>query len=256
MKKIGLLMVMLALAPGLAAADNHPDTNPPLWMAHRGGNVEADENTIHAYQIAAAYGMKIIECDPRLTKDNVFISMHDPLLDRTTSGKGKVSEMTIAEIKALRTKRGDPVPTIEEILQFAKGAGLMVYLDTKDQKNMDYLDQLASLAAETGMGKMVIVGLWNNRQLQHMSLHHPQITTCISWPWPPNSLKRVKKMGASWVGTLAPLATRSMIQRAHKQGLKVVTLEINDPETIRQKISFGIDALQTDNPALKKQLGL
>jgi len=256
MKKICIsLLALLAAVATRAAAYDTLDGKPAIWVAHRGGNVEADENTLKAYQIAAGYGADVIECDPRLTKDGVVISMHDPSLDRTTSGKGKVSELNIAEIKSYRTKSGEQVPTIEEILEFAKSAGISVYLDTKDEKNMDYLDQLAALSARCGMEKNVIVGLWNNAQLKYMSEHHPEMATCISWPWPLNSLKRAKKLGASWVGTLVPLASRRMIQRAHQQDLKLITLEINDPETLRQKISFGIDALQTDNPRLQKELG-
>lgn len=226
----------------------------PVWVAHRGGNVETDENTLGAYRLAAQSGMQFVECDPRPTKDGVLVTMHDPTVDRTTNGKGKVRDQTLREIKALRTPRGDQVPTIEEILTFAKSAGVGVYLDTK-LKNDAYMQNVMDLVVKTGMEKHVIVGLWHTDQLKWMHKNYPRIETCISWPAPLQSLAHAKKLGASLVGTIVPLATKSMIACAHKNGIKVITLQINDLKTIRQKIDAGIDAIQTDNPGLKKQFG-
>ena len=224
-----------------------------VWVAHRGGNVEADENTLKSYRTASSYGFQHVECDPRLTRDRGLISMHDPKVDRTTNGKGNVRDLTLAEIKSFRTKNGEQVPSIEEILNFAKGAGIGVYLDTKELKDMDYLDKLTALVIQTGMSKNVIVGVWTTQQLKWMHEHHPEMTTCISWPWPAQTLGQARERGAVWVGTLVSIATPSMIKSAHKHGLKVITLEINDPAVIQKKIQAGIDAIQTDNPQLRKQ---
>jgi len=242
---IAFFQISLALA-----ANAEPG---PVWVAHRGGNVEADENTLKSYRTAAQYGFDYVECDPRLTKDGVFVSMHDPAVDRTTTGKGNVSELTITQIKSLSTKRGEQAPALREILEFARSTGIMVYLDTKERKDTYYLEKLTSLVQENRMSDKVIVGLWNNKQLKWMHEHHPEMATCISWPWPAQTLCQAKKRGASWVGTLVPIATRPMIKSAHKQGLKVITMPINDPETIRRKIEHGIDAVQTDDPALRQQ---
>ena len=224
----------------------------PLWVAHRGANQEADENTIKAYKIAAGYGVDFIECDPRLTRDGIFISMHDPSVERTTDGKGYVSEMTLSEIKSLKTKNGEPVPTLEEIFNFAKSAGVGVYLDTKG-KDLVYLKQLTDFVEKSGMEKRVIAGVWSTRQLKWLNENQPEMKTCISWPWPSNSLGKLKKLGADWVGTAVSLADKEMINSAHKHGLKVITLQINDPKTISEKISLGIDAVQTDDPRLIKE---
>jgi len=223
----------------------------PVWVAHRGDNAEADENTIKAYQLAAGYGVNYIECDPRLSKDGVFISMHDPSVERTTSGTGKIAGMTLAQIKSLRTKNGEQVPTLEEIFNLAKAAGVGVYLDTKG-KDIDYLKLLTDFVLKNGMEKKVIVGLWDLKQLEWLNENHPDMESCISWPWPSSSLAKLKKLGADWVGTTVSLATKKMIASAHQQGLKVITLQINDLKTISQKISFGIDAVQTDDPRLMK----
>jgi glycerophosphoryl diester phosphodiesterase len=224
----------------------------PVWVAHRGASAEADENTLKSYKLALSYGVDFIECDPRPTKDGFFISMHDASVERTIGGTGKIADMTLSEIKQLRTKNGEQVPSLQEIFDLAKSAGAGVYLDTK-QKDIPYLEKLIGFVLKNSMEKKVIVGLWDLKQLAWMKEHHPDIATCISWPYPSASLAHVKETGASWVGTTVPLATKSMISSAHKHGLKVITLQINDRKTINEKIALGIDAIQTDDPRLIKE---
>ena len=225
----------------------------PLWLAHRGDSAEADESTMKAYRLAASYNVDYLECDPRLTRDGAFITMHDPTIDRTTNGKGKVAELALAEIKKFHTRQNEQAPTIEEILVFARSEGIGVYLDTKE-RGPEYFAKLIELVGRCNMADRVIVGVWDLQSLEWMHKNHPEIQVCVSWPWPAQSLKQAKAHGATWVGTLVPLASRRMIANAHRAGIKVVTLQINDLETIREKISFGINMVQTDDSRLKQEI--
>lgn len=242
-----LSLVICLILSGFAG--NAFGLNRPLYIAHRGAQLEADENTIKAFQIAVDDGMDYIETDPRLTKDGYFVVMHDPTVDRMTNGKGEVSRMTLAEIKSLRTKNGEQIPTLEEIFNFARGKKIGVYLDTKE-KDLSAVQKMIDLVIKADLTGQVIVGLWQMDHLKWIETNHPEVVTCISWPSPPASLQQLKNLNADWVGTLVPLATKAMIEKAHQQGLKVITLEINDPKTIEQKISAGIDAILTDDPKL------
>lgn len=220
-----------------------------LFVAHRGANALADENTIKAYSLAVEYGMNFIECDPRLTRDGVFVIMHDRRVERTTNGKGEVSELSLSEIKSLRTKSGENVPTFEEVLEFAKEKGIGVYVDTK-LNDIEAMEKMIALIRRLGMNDNVIVGIWWNDMQKWLQKNHPEIKTCLSWPKPLNSLKKLKEMGVEWVGTTVGLATEQMVKKAHKLGLKVITLEINDVEKIKKKMEIGLDAIQTDDPRL------
>jgi glycerophosphoryl diester phosphodiesterase len=78
-----------------------------------------------------------MEVDPRYSKDGVIVLHHDPTLERTTDGKGRVADHTWAELKTLRLK--DPkgnltpyaMPTLDEALEWARGKTILV-LDQKD----------------------------------------------------------------------------------------------------------------------------
>ena len=242
MKRFFLLSVFLL---SISVSGN----SRPLFIAHRGANLEADENTLTAFEIAVRLGVDYIETDPRLTKDGFYVVHHDPTVDRMTDGKGKISEMTLKEVQALRTKNGEKIPTLDEVFRFALENNIGVYLDTKE-KWLPAIQKLVEQIKTSEMSDRVILGLWKQDHLKWVEEHHPEINTCISWPWPPVSLRNLKKLNADWVGTLVPFATQTMIQKAHKQGLKVITLEINDSQTILKKINAGIDAILTDNPKL------
>jgi glycerophosphoryl diester phosphodiesterase len=91
--------------------------------AHRGASSTHPENTLPAFEEAIRLGAHQIEFDVYLTKDKRCVVIHDPTVDRTTNGSGKVSELTLAQIKQLDAGRwkeprfaGLRVPTLAETL--------------------------------------------------------------------------------------------------------------------------------------------
>ena len=65
--------------------------------AHRGWSEKYPENTMLAFQKAIEIGVDQLETDVRITKDGELGLIHDPVVDRTTNGTGKVCEMTLTE---------------------------------------------------------------------------------------------------------------------------------------------------------------
>src|SRR5690606_5778549 len=93
----------------------------PLVSAHRGGPYPGfPENSIEAFSNVVKYTPTIIELDVAMTKDGILVLMHDDKLDRTTTGKGLVSNATYEEIQQLFLKDDEgaitdfKVPTLEE----------------------------------------------------------------------------------------------------------------------------------------------
>lgn len=99
----------------------------PMVSAHRGGPAQGfPENCIETFDNTLRQTFAIIECDPQLTKDSVAVLMHDYKLERTTNGKGAVTDYTYAELSQLRLK--DPqgnstdfaIPTLDQVVKWAK----------------------------------------------------------------------------------------------------------------------------------------
>jgi glycerophosphoryl diester phosphodiesterase len=73
----------------------------PFVVAHRGASADRPEHTLAAYDLALREGADGVECDVRLTRDGHLVCVHDRRVDRTSSGSGVVSEMTLAQLREL-----------------------------------------------------------------------------------------------------------------------------------------------------------
>ncbi|MFD3519114.1 glycerophosphodiester phosphodiesterase family protein [Streptomyces sp. NPDC058653] len=106
-----------------------------LVAAHRGQWRAAPENSLPAIRAAFDQGADIVELDIQRTKDDQLVLMHDDSVNRTTNGTGKVSDLTLAQIKDLRLRQGvggaqapvtgETVPTLAEAMKAAKDRGLV-----------------------------------------------------------------------------------------------------------------------------------
>jgi glycerophosphoryl diester phosphodiesterase len=123
---------------GLQDLFRHTTDPLPLVSAHRGGARKGfPENCIPTFENTLQHTFAMLEIDPRYTKDGQIVVLHDATLERTTTGRGRVTDFTLAELKQLRLK--DPegnrtefqIPTLDEVLIWARGKTILV-LDQKD----------------------------------------------------------------------------------------------------------------------------
>jgi glycerophosphoryl diester phosphodiesterase len=106
-----------------------------LVAAHRAVHNAYPENSLAAMKEAIRIGVDIIETDVRETKDSVLVCIHDKTIDRTTTGKGRVEDLTYAELRQyFLLHDGKPtlekIPTFNEVLQLVKGK-IMLDIDYK-----------------------------------------------------------------------------------------------------------------------------
>ena len=122
-----------------------------MVTAHRGDWRNAPENSLPAFRSAIEMGVDIVELDMNKTKDGVIVIMHDNTIDRTTDGKGRPSDYTLAEIKKFHLRNGQGrvtrnlIPTLEEVMLLAKGK-ILVNLD----KSYEYYNEAYQVLTSTG----------------------------------------------------------------------------------------------------------
>lgn len=97
-----------------------------LNIAHRGYSGKFDENTMLAFEKAIEYKADGIETDVQLSQDNIPVIIHDETLERTTNGIGYVKDYTLAELKMFKTKNGEEIPTLKELLELVAKSNLKV----------------------------------------------------------------------------------------------------------------------------------
>ena len=168
MNKIIIAFFLLALlvqplaagtrADSIRAKFLDPDDREVLVAAHRGDWRNYTENSLEGIENAVRMGADIVEIDLRRTADGELVLMHDPKVDRTTTGKGLVSDFTLDELRKLRLRNGvmgrTPyrIPTLREVMLAQKGR-VLVNLD----KAFDYFDQVMEILDETGTASQVIM---------------------------------------------------------------------------------------------------
>lgn len=110
----------------------------PVLSSHRGGpETNMPENCIRTFANTLKHTFSIIEIDPRYTKDSVLVLHHDPTLQRTTTGKGRITDFTVRELKKFRLKdtRGNDtryrIPTLDKVMKWAGGKAILL-MDKKD----------------------------------------------------------------------------------------------------------------------------
>ncbi|MCP3659647.1 MAG: glycerophosphodiester phosphodiesterase family protein [Bacteroidetes bacterium] len=88
-----------------------------LFIGHRGTNVDADENTIDAFEKVIDYGADYIELDVRLSKNKKIFVIHNPKVDETTDGFGYIKDLGSTEIKKFKSYNfKQKIPTFEEVI--------------------------------------------------------------------------------------------------------------------------------------------
>lgn len=134
------------------------DDTSVIVAAHRGDWRNFSENSLEGLEGAIAMGVDIVELDLQMTKDSVLIVMHDAKIDRTTTGKGIISQLTMDSIRKVNLKNGcairtqQKVPTLEEYLVRSKGR-IMLNLDKADR----YFPQVMDLLKKTGTADQIIM---------------------------------------------------------------------------------------------------
>ena len=140
---------------------------------HRGHCMDRPENTMAAFRRAVELGCTSLEIDIVLSADGDIVVLHDLTVDRTTSGRGFAEDMDAAEICALDAGSkfdsafaDERVPLLHDVLDFARGEGVGLHCEIKEQRNEDALiARLADLLRHTGAMDWFIAISFDHQQL-------------------------------------------------------------------------------------------
>ncbi len=253
--RIPILVAIVSFCSAIAHAADALPLKPPkngrvYVIAHRGAHQGIPENTLAAYEKAIELGCDFVEIDVRTTKDGKFVSVHNREIDGYVEGaSGMVSEMTLAELKALDigAKHGDEwigtrIPTFEEILDLCKGR-IGIYLDLKNAP----IDELCTLIKERGM-EHDIVWYLSPRNVPELRLACPE---CIEMPDPGNERNIPPVIRRYQPRMMAPVwrnFSAAYAKTCHDAGI-LVFVDEEDESSWPDAVAWGADGIQTDSPA-------
>lgn len=243
---------------------------------HRGARAMRPENTIPAFEYAIDAGVDALEMDVAVTKDDVLVISHDPVLNpeicRGLAGTKVIREMTFAELRrwdcgALANPQfpkqtpipNTHVPALEEVLALAPRGAFLFNIETKIFKDHPqytppperFAQMLLQAIDRHNLRSRVIVQSFDFRTLIAMKRLAPEVRLA--------ALDEDEKLGdfvtvarSAGAQIIAPergMVTSSKVMAAHQAGLQVVAWTANTPQEWDALIAAGVDGIISDDPA-------
>lgn len=235
-----------------------PQAPSPAVIAHRGASAHAPENTLAAFRLAMELNTDGIELDVHLSADDHLVVIHDDELDRTTSGTGKVGELTLEEIRSVDAGNGEKVPTLDEVLTLIQDK-MWINIELKGftPQSHQLPGKVLELVADHGLGEKIIYSSFDRRLLiQTRKLQPNAKVGLLLLPGFGGKLEYwlYRLFFRPW--SLHPhfsLVNPRFMRQARIRGQAVLCYTVNDPDEMRRLKSLGVWGIITDNPALAMQ---
>lgn len=243
-----------------------------LVIAHAGGDGVWPGNTMFAFQHAVDIGSDVLEMDMHITKDNVLVLMHDESVDRTTDGTGEIEAMTLDELKNLDAGydwsndneatfpfRGQniTVPTLEEV--FTTFPDMKMVIEIK-KSNASMIVPFCDMIRTHNMQDKVIVASFYDDKMKQFRKTCPEVATSSAKQETTTFVLLSKVFLTSFYSPQfyslqvpeessgITVMTELFVRAAHERNLAVEPWTIDDEETMRKFISWGVDGIMTDRP--------
>jgi len=236
-----------------------------------------------SFQEALDAKADVLEFDLQLTKDDVPVVSHDPLLTKQhcVDAEGKplvksipVRTLTLAELKtydcgSVRQERfpkqklipGTRIPTLEEVLQFVttRAPHLRMNIETKMVPPSDkelhlvpkpalFVEKIVALLRKYGVVEKSILQSFDFRTLTEAKKAEPRLALSCLFEKEADYCGETLRIGAQWLSPLQTLLTPAVVKDCHAKGIKVVPWTANTPDEWARLVDLKVDAIISDYP--------
>jgi glycerophosphoryl diester phosphodiesterase len=224
-----------------------------VWVVgHRGAMGHCPENTMASFERGLELGADWIELDVHLSADGALVVIHDETLDRTTNGHGLVRNRTLAELKQLDAGQGQAVPSLDEVLAWARERNTIVDIEIKNAPLYyeGIEEAVVSCANQHDMTDQVIVISFDHASVARVKQLEPRLATGVLYACRPTDagVGLARAAGADAVLPNWAYVTAEDVATAHAAGLSVAPWTSSDPDVLRELIARGVDAIGTNHP--------
>jgi len=240
-------------------------TNTVIF-AHRGACALAPENTISSFELAVTHQTDAVELDAKLSKDGVVMVIHDPTLERTTNGSGKVNEHTLAELKALdagskfNTKyAGEKIPTLEEVFEaIGKKVLVNVELTNYSSPKDDLIARVAEVVKRQKMQDRVLFSSFipkNLKMMKELLPDTPVALLCLEGLG--GLLSRsifLTNVSPSIIHPYLTDVDPMYVRMEHRRHRRVHVWTVNADQDIKHMLAMRVDGIFTDDPQKARKL--
>lgn len=237
-------------------------------FAHRGDSGNYPENTILSFEKALLIGVDGIELDVHKSKDNQLVVIHDEDVKRTFNGKGLVKDYTLEELKILNCKNSKfsnhdkcKICTLRDVIELIKNKDIILNIEAKtDQIHYDLEEDILKLIYEYDVKDKILISSFYHKTIKNFK----QLDDSIKYGalyWDKKGygtdekiVEHAKSIGCYSINISTKLATREIIEIAHKNNLRVLVYTVNTKLDMQKMIEYNVDGIFTDYPDVMKNI--
>jgi glycerophosphoryl diester phosphodiesterase len=240
----------------------------PAIAAHRGGARLWPENSLAAFRGALALGVDLVELDVHQTRDGEVVVVHDPTLERTTTGRGAIRDFTSAELTTvtIRGSTDERPPRVAEVLALLRPTSVGLLLEIKTGPGGDRYpgieERVLALVRAAGLADRTTVMAFDWTILERLRALSPSVrlTGLLSRQGAERvggvgaAAPRLRALGVNDLGIEHTLLTPEAVRAAHDAGLSIGVWTVNEPEELLRALGAGVDYVTTDQPDVALRL--
>jgi glycerophosphoryl diester phosphodiesterase len=238
----------------------------PRAFVHRGwhdGDLAGMENSLAAFRRAVREGYHYLETDVHATSDGVVVVHHDPALDRTTDGSGRIAGLPWQTVRRARIGGREPIARLEDVLEELPGALLNIDVKTEaaieplvatlrrtnafhrvcvasfSEARLIRVRRSAGEALLTSMGVGAVFRLWLSGRMPSVLYRNARLPRVAQVPVRHGRLTVVD---------------RRLIAAARRRGIEVHVWTIDDAAQMHELLDLGVDGIMTDHPEVLKNV--
>ena len=237
---------------------NSASGNKTSIFAHRGASISAPENTAAAFERAVTSGADGVEFDVQRTLDGEIVVIHDESLERTTGHTAQVGDISLNALRKLDAGgwfapefRGQPVPTLAEVLEMFRPTGMSINIELKTNRRPypGLVGEVLGLVRQSGLAERVILSSFNHANLAEARTLAPEVAcaaiveTQLLQPW-----DYVTRHGFQALHPGHHGVTGELVAECHARGVAVRPWTVDGQMEALALMELGVDGIITNCP--------
>lgn len=220
------------------------------WVGHRGAKRELPENTLAAFKRAFERGADAIELDVHATSDGVVVVHHDASAHGRTGGLVIIEQSSWEMVQTVEFPGGIGIPRLSEVLS-AVPPGKTVYVEIKGNG----IEELVARTIRESRAQCAVHS-FNHDAIVRMREIAPDLPRGVLFEdAAPDLGALIDRTGARDVWPHWPLVDRSLVDRVHALGGRVLCWTVNDAAAARALVELGVDGLCGDDVRVFADIG-
>ena len=211
---------------------------------HRGAGALAPENTLASFRTALECGVDTIEFDVRETAAGELVVIHDDTLERTTDGRRRVSETTLAKIATLDAGDGEQVPALADALEYLLESDVGLRIELKER---GLGERVLEQVLEYGLAERTTFSSFDDEAFDGLG-DSPVSIGFISFEVTEDALETVERVGAESLFVNLDSVTAADLERVRTHDVELGVWTVNSVEGVERALTLGVDSITTDRP--------